>query len=72
VIRRLDFEPLDWFSVAGDLRELKAPTGKPTPRQLSMLNELGCLLVVEPGQTERLDRRHAAGAIAAARRLAPK
>ncbi len=70
--RALDFEPIDWFLVAGDLRYLKGPTGKPTPRQLSMLNQLGCLLVVEPGQAEPLDRRHASGAITAALRLVPE
>jgi hypothetical protein len=34
-----------------------------------MLNRLGCLLIVEPGEAESIDRRHAAGAIAAAHRI---
>lgn len=68
MIRPLAYQPLDVFvGRDGQPHELKDPTGLPTPKQWSMLNRLGCLLVVEPGSVEPLTRADAAGAIHAAR-----
>ncbi|HUG63654.1 MAG TPA: hypothetical protein VMK83_00395, partial [Gaiellaceae bacterium] len=57
--------------VDGELRALREPGALPTTRQWSMLNRLGCIVIVEPRSADPLTRADAAGAIAAALRVDP-
>lgn len=54
---------LEAFLHEGEWRMLDRPNGPPTWRQLLKLNALGCLELVEPGQTQPITKGEAAYAL---------
>jgi hypothetical protein len=56
---------------SGELRELKDPEGPATPRQLRRLNDMGCLVIVEPGQATPIRKGEAAYAVSLVRETEP-
>ena len=62
-LRRLRFESRRSFVVDGKVRALRDPAAPATARQLRLLNDLGALGIVQPGQVEPIKTADAAGAI---------